>query len=146
MGYRHTQTGWAILGAFVPILVILAIVAIKPPDGEPAPMWPIVALLAVIGWLLSSLTVEVTPERLTAAFGPGWPRVTVPVADIAACEPVVNKWWYGWGIHGTPRGVLYNVSGMEAVELQLKSGKLVRIGTDEPRALCEAIRQAAAAR
>jgi hypothetical protein len=36
--------------------------------------------------------------------------------------------------------VLYNVSGVQAVELELRSGKRLRIGTDEPTKLCEMIR------
>ncbi|HEU4752170.1 MAG TPA: hypothetical protein VFU47_03600, partial [Armatimonadota bacterium] len=50
--------------------------------------------------------------------------------------------WIGWGIrlawdHG-PISV-YNVSGLEAVELRMKGGGRFRIGTDEPRELCAAI-------
>ena len=40
-------------------------------------------------------------------------------------------------------GWLYNVSGFDAVELELASGKLCRIGTDEPGRLLHAIEQAA---
>ena len=35
----------------------------------------------------------------------------------------------------TPHGWLYNVSGWEAVEITLPSGKRFRLGTDEPRRL-----------
>jgi hypothetical protein len=52
---------------------------------------------------------------------------------------VRNRWYYGWGIRITPRGWLYNVSGLDAVELALKNGKCVRIGSDEPHALARAI-------
>ena len=46
---------------------------------------------------------------------------------------------YGWGIHLTPRGGLYNVSGFRAVAVRLKGGKRFLLGTDEPERVCEAI-------
>ena len=42
----------------------------------------------------------------------------------------------------TPHGVLYNVSGFDAVEIKLRTGKKFRIGTDVPQELDAAIRQA----
>jgi hypothetical protein len=53
---------------------------------------------------------------------------------------VKNPWYYGWGIHLIPGGWLYNVSGWEAVELQMKNGNKYRIGTDDPQGLMDAIR------
>jgi hypothetical protein len=50
--------------------------------------------------------------------------------------------WYGWSIRLTPHGWLYSVSGLAAVELTLQDGKRLRIGTDEPERLCQAIGQA----
>ncbi len=38
--------------------------------------------------------------------------------------------------------MLYNVSGFDAVEIKLRTGKKFRIGTDVPQELEEAIRQA----
>jgi hypothetical protein len=36
--------------------------------------------------------------------------------------------------------MLYNVSGTNAVEIKLRSGRRFRIGTDEPEALARALR------
>jgi hypothetical protein len=52
---------------------------------------------------------------------------------------VKNQWWWGWGIRLIPGGWLYNVSGLDAVELKMKNGRVYRIGTDEPRKLAEFI-------
>jgi hypothetical protein len=38
-----------------------------------------------------------------------------------------------------PGGCLYNFGGFDAVELKLRSGKVFRIGTDEPAVLAETI-------
>jgi len=54
---------------------------------------------------------------------------------------VKNPWYYGWGIRFTPHGWLYNVSGLHAVEIELKNGKKYRIGTDVPENLEKAIRE-----
>ena len=64
----------------------------------------------------------------------------VGATEIVGAEPVRNEWHYGWGIRFTAFGWLFNVSGLDAVELALDSGKRVRIGTDEPRRLAEAVR------
>ncbi len=53
-----------------------------------------------------------------------------------------NPWYYGWGIRLTPTGWMYNISGLDAVQLQLASGKRFRIGTDEPVQLKSAIDRA----
>ena len=55
-------------------------------------------------------------------------------------------WWYGWGIHLTPYGWLYNVSGWDAVAITLRNGRRVSLGTDQPNELCAAIRRSASAK
>jgi len=52
---------------------------------------------------------------------------------------VRNQWWWGWGIRLIPGGWLYNVSGLDAVELKMKNGRIFRIGTDEAQRLAEFI-------
>jgi hypothetical protein len=49
----------------------------------------------------------------------------------------------GWGIRRGPGFRLDNVSGLDAVELRLKSGEVRRIGTDDPLALAAALKPAA---
>jgi hypothetical protein len=60
---------------------------------------------------------------------------------VSAWQAVRNPWYVGWGIRMGPSGVVWNVSGLDAVELAL-SEKRFRIGTDEPEALVEAITRA----
>jgi hypothetical protein len=57
-----------------------------------------------------------------------------------------NKWWNGFGIRVAPGFALYNVSGLDAVELKLKSGEIRRIGTDDPEGLAAALQSAALSR
>lgn len=136
--YHHTQIGHvtrfaALAGAAAAAVAFLAI-------GAPPAAWVVVAVAGLVGFGFGSLTVEVTHDRLTFWFGPGVLRRSFPLADIDSFTAVTNPWWYGWGIHFTPRGWLYNVGGLRAVELALQSGRTLRVGTDEPEVLCQVIK------
>ena len=89
--------------------------------------------------LFGALTVEVDHVAIRLRFGLGLIRKAFSLTDVASCRVVRNRWWWGWGIRLIPGGWLYNVSGLDAVELVLKNGKTFRIGTDEPRQLAEFI-------
>lgn len=95
-------------------------------------------LLAV---LFSSLTVYVTDRELVFYFGPGFWTRRFALDDIISAEAVRNAALYGWGIRYTPHGWLYNVSGLRAVEVTVRGEGQIRIGTDEPEALEQAIEQ-----
>ena len=151
--YRHTQFGKVIVVAIgTGIVILIASVAI-PLAVLPASAWgigmatiallgSIVVVLAVALALFFSLTVEIDAEHLRIRFGIGLIRKRFPLDQIDTCRPVSNPWIYGWGIRLTPHGWLYNVSGQEAVELKMKSGKTCRIGTDEPEVLTAALQKA----
>mgnify|MGYP000505953571 FL=1 len=94
--------------------------------------------------LFHALTVEVARGYLVIRFGVGLVRKRWPLKEIESVEIVRNRWWYGWGIRLTPHGWLFNVSGSDAVQVRLESGKQVRIGTDEPEKLQRAIMDAVA--
>jgi len=51
-----------------------------------------------------------------------------------------DHWWNGFGIRMRPGFRLYNVPGLDAVELRLRSGEVRRIGTDETQGLAAALR------
>lgn len=127
--YRHMQSGHtlqrALIGSAAGIFVLGSIA------GGTHIALPVAAVLALASWAFSSLTVEVSPDELTWFFGPGLFRKHLCREDIASASPVQNKWWWGWGIHLTPRGWLYNVDGLEAVEIVLRNEKRLRIGSDD---------------
>ena len=138
--YRHTQFGWvttiASLSGAIGLFVFTKYLG--------APRAVIVAAFVLILPLLLffCLTTEVTETTFAFSFGIGWIHKTILRSEIAVCRVVTNPWWYGWGIHKTPRGWLYNVSGPLAVEIDLTDGQRLRVGTDEPEALCSALRPA----
>lgn len=143
--YKHTQRGTLLRrvlggGSLICALVAVACAGSGPPAAAIA--GSVAAVLAIALYLFGSLSVEVTSESITLRFGPGLIRKSFAVAGVADVRVVRNRWYYGWGIRLTPHGWLYNVSGLNAVEIQLDSGRKYRIGTDEPAALMAAIRGA----
>ena len=75
--YRHTQTGWVIIGS----CSVLALAAI--PLVWAAPGWPaylVVGVLIVALAVFSGLTVEVTDDFVSAQFVLGFPRRSIPTS------------------------------------------------------------------
>jgi len=96
-------------------------------------------LVAATGVVGARLTVVVDARAVTASFGWGWPSRTIDRAEIESAAQVRNSWWHGWGIRKVSRGWMYNNAGRDAVELSLRSGRVFRIGTDQPVELLAAI-------
>ena len=89
-------------------------------------------------WVTKPIRIEV----VNVSFGPiGLIRERFALADITAARTVRNSPAYGWGMRYIPHGRLWNVWGLDAVELQLKNGTRFRIGTDQPKELLQALRR-----
>jgi hypothetical protein len=99
----------------------------------------VMLLVAAVGVVAARLTVVVDARAVTASFGWGWPRRSIDRAEINGAVQVRNSWWHGWGIRKVSRGWMYNNAGREAVQLSLRSGRVFRIGTDQPAELLVAI-------
>jgi len=133
MHYQHTQNGKLIkysMGATVALMLVIAGVNGWNSTAGYS-IYGTISLLILLSWLFSSLTVEIDAEELRHYFGPGFWGKTYLLNDIETANQVRNSWLFGWGIRLTPHGWLYNVSGLDAVEIQLRSGKKFRIGTDQ---------------
>lgn len=138
--YHHTQFGAVVVGALAASALVLAGMGLT--FGDPVFLCGGPVMMGIVALLFYNLTVEIDETQLRFRFGVGLIRKRILLAEIVAVEPVRNSWLYGWGIHRTPHGWLYNVSGWEAVEITLASGKRLRLGTDEPRRLAQALRAA----
>ena len=99
-------------------------------------------IILICTLLFDSLTVRVSQQFIQIDFGIGIIRKQFAIAKIQSATIVRNKWYCGWGIRLTPHGWLYNVAGLDAVEIRLNNGKRYRIGTDEPKELHKAINSA----
>jgi hypothetical protein len=138
--YRHTQIGYVILVMLTPVIVILAAVLMLAPDGWPLLVILIPLVLATVAF--ASLTVTVDANSVWLGFGLGLIQKRIPTRDIVSYRAVPVPWYAGWGIRWTGDGWLYNVSGLRAVELRMRSGKRYLIGTDRPEELQAALQQA----
>lgn len=146
--YRHTQAGTVILvSMWGAALVLCLVVALVPGIPEPPRVvfTAAVVILLLGGYLFGSLTVIVRDDVVEIRFGPGLIRKRYALSEFVQVSVVRNSWIYGWGIHLIPKGWLYNVSGLDAVELVRENGRRVRIGTDEPELLAPVISDAMAA-
>ncbi len=135
--YRHTQFGYLILALSLGAGVALAVTAYTSEQ-----LWYVVMLLLLLITLFFfyALTVQVRAGSLEFWFGGGIIKKQIPLKEIVRAQIVRNPWYYGWGIHLTPHGWLYNIAGLQAIEIELCSGKEFRLGTDEPEQLLAALK------
>ena len=138
--YKHTQIGYFLLVSYSAVVLFLGYLNIKT-DFYPLTLATLIIMLIVLG-IFSRLTVIVDDQMIKIQFGLRVIRKVFQLKEIEAYRVVKNPWYYGWGIRYTPRGWLFNVSGLSAIELQLTSGKRYRIGTDDPDNLAKALGKA----
>ncbi len=134
--YRHTQYGfWITLPSLLTSLTLLVLSWYNF-------SWPMAltgVLLGTLSLLFYRLVVTVTDEGVRISFGIGLIHKTIRLDRIQSVAAVRNKFWYGWGIRCYPGGWLYNISGLDAVELEISERFFYRIGTDDPIGLTGAI-------
>ena len=132
MTYKNTQIGYylyiimmAIVGFFLVLLV--------QSSFNPA-LAIMMGFIVFILFSFSSLTVEVDEEYVSLRFGYGIYSRDIALDDIDSVEIVRNKWYYGFGIKFWfwPRMIIYNIAGLDAIEIILYNGKIIRIGTNDP--------------
>lgn len=138
--YKHTQIGYLLLTLYSIVVLFLSYFNIMT-NFHPLTLIALIIVLIVLG-IFSRLTVTVDDQMIKIQFGVRIIRKTFPLKEIEVYRVVRNPWYYGWGIRFTPRGWLFNVSGFSAIELQMKNGKLYRIGTDDPDNLASALDEA----
>jgi hypothetical protein len=138
--YKHTQIGYLLLILYSAVILFISYLSIAT-GFSPFALAGLIIILVALG-LFATLTVAVDGQMIKLRFGLGVIRKAFLLKEIEAYRVVENPWYYGWGIRFTPRGWLFNVSGFSAIELQMKNGKLFRIGTDDPEGLAQAIDEA----
>lgn len=125
----------------IPLFIISSVVAAEAEGDTMAVVIGVGASLLVIAIVanFSRLRVTVSEEAVDLAFGLGWPSKRITITDVTGVEPVRNKWFWGWGVRRAPSGWMWNVWGLDAVEVELRSGKSFRIGTDDQQGLYAAL-------
>lgn len=134
--YRHTQFGLVTTLALLVGVVGCTVAALATRNFGP---FILVGILLAILSQFSRLTTAVDDEAFECWFGSGLISRRIPLPRIARVEVVRNLWLYGFGIRLTPRGWMWNVSGLVAVELTFANGRHFRVGSDEPERLAAAL-------
>jgi hypothetical protein len=141
--YKHTQFGgWTLL-----LLLLLGVLIAPIAISLWAEGWIVVTLVMTAGLLLIvvlfyALTVEISAGVLSFWFGIGVIRKSYQLEEIDTIMEVKSPWYYGWGVKSIPGGWLYAIWPGTQLEIVLKSGKMFRLGSDQPQDLKQAIEEA----
>ena len=98
----------------------------------------ILTLVVYLRLITVRLVTELRPEQLSVAMKGFWRRTRIPVADIrtaAAVEYDPVGEYHGYGVRSGPRGQAYIASGNQAVQLELRDGRKLLIGSQRPKEL-----------
>jgi hypothetical protein len=139
--YQHTQPGILMIVTLILGSLVCATIAYSDAGVSRWLASAVAVGLLILAWLFSSLTVIVNDDEVRWYFGPGAWSYRAALADIETARVVRNSWLNGFGIRVGPGFRLYNVSGLDAVELKLKSGEVRRIGTDDAQGLAAALQR-----
>lgn len=138
MSYSHTQNVPAsVLTAFG---AVGGVAALRSPGLMKSVFG---ATMAGLIYTFRSMTVSLDEHHLNITFGDWLNLKQIKLAYIEEVETRRMSPLSGWGIHYVGDGWLYNVYGLDAVRVTMKSGKVIYVGTDEPDLLAIAIREAA---
>jgi hypothetical protein len=135
MNYKHTQIGTLMITVLFAIAIYFIVLYMYADLNTTAVLIMILVLFLIASF--STLTVMIDEQMLRIKFGYGIFSKQFLLKEIKSVKTVQNKWYFGWGIRFWfwPRMTIFNISGFDAVELQMNNGKLYRIGTDEPKKL-----------
>ncbi|MDQ2913982.1 MAG: hypothetical protein M3T56_12085 [Chloroflexota bacterium] len=128
---------------FVVVVTVVAVVFSRPGDALLLAIAPVVVILVASLISLSHLDVDVTDRGVSIAFRYLWTTRRIGFAEIVGLEvrcynPLLE--YGGWGVRLGPKGWAYMTSGNEGVQLRLRRGLSVLIGSTRPRELEAAIR------
>lgn len=140
--FRQSQTSLVLLAIFcgTPLAIVAAHQFKFPGQALPWQLMGVTALFVLIMLCLTRLTVTLYRDELVWQFGwLGWPRFRAPLADIQRAEACRSSWREGWGIRYSADGMLYNISGLDAVRITRRDGRRFRIGTNDAEGLVRAL-------
>ena len=146
MKYDHTQTGWLILNIMIFLVFLITLSYLNRWGTNPIPAWGfivMVALFVLVTCLFYKLRIRIDNEVIHIIYGIGLIHIRIRPERVDRVRVVRNPWYYGLGIRFTPRGMLYNIQGRDAVEIEYfrKTPRRVRIGSNDCQNLKRFIEQ-----
>ena len=108
---------------------------------------PVGTIFLVLTACFWHLEVEVKADDLFVRFGPLPFFRTRRSLTGASAQVGRSDVLDGWGIHCVPgRSVIWNIHGFDCVEITLADGRRIRVGTNDPQGLADAVNQAGGSR
>jgi hypothetical protein len=101
-----------------------------------------ILVVAASALVFRSMTLRIDGERLSWRFGPGVLGRSVSLREIRSADPGKAP-GPSAGIQWSRRGWYYGVGSRGVVEIHIRGGKRLLLGTDEPQALAKRIRESA---
>ena len=139
MKYTEKQIGWIVIVPILGILVLLFMSYINQWGNNPISYSGllIISLIFIISLLLFfQMKTSVNSQKIQISYGIGLIKKTIRINEIENIIIVRNKWYYGIGIRMLKNGWLYNIQGLNAIELKMKNSKsIIRIGTADGKKL-----------
>lgn len=133
---KYTQFGTFSLIAMGSALIFCIVMMIITGFNDLAPFGIlsfVVMTLLICLLIFYKLTITIDDTYIRFSLGTGLIARKYLISDIQSCKSVSNNPLYGIGIRKIPKGRLYNVTGLKAIEIKFKNSKsIVRIGTNHP--------------
>ena len=133
MIYKEEQVGWfsnlALL--LIPAIILILFILEDNLRTDGLILILIVISVFVVSFLLFyKLKVIVNDKFVIISFGIGLIRKKILIADLATVRKSRSKWYNGWGIKYLGNGWLYNIQGLNVIELSfINKNNIIRIGT-----------------
>ncbi|MDH3648978.1 MAG: hypothetical protein OEQ53_04805 [Saprospiraceae bacterium] len=132
--YESFQFSWFIL-IFIPAEIWISYLFLSQTGSKPLPLGMYIAIqvfMVVVCLLFYGMKTTMTEDQMVLRYGIGIIRIKIDLRDVSSSKIVRNPWYYGLGIRLIPKGMLYNVSGLNAVELKFKNKeRIIRVGSSE---------------
>ena len=133
--HKEFQFCWIIFLIFIPMQILLTFAFINQWGNNPLNLivYLICNLIFLICYLLFyGMTVTIDNTYIHISFGIGLISKKIEIKRIKSVTIVKNPFHFGLGIKIIPNGMLYNVHGLNAVELRFNNTKkAIRIGSNE---------------
>ncbi len=138
--YKHTQFGAITLIVFFLTGILTAFIILPMlADGRLAVAFVTLGLYLLIVALFYAFTVEISDRKLKFWFGIRVISKSYSLEEIQSAQEVENPWYYLWGIKSIPGGWLYAIGPGSAVEIVFNKGNIIRLGTNQPKKLEQAL-------
>ncbi len=139
MKYIERQIGWTVIVPALGILILLLVFYLNQWGNNPISYSGLLimsSIFIICLLLFFQMRTSVDNEKIRISYGIGLIKKTIDIHNIERIEIVRNKWYYGLGIRIIKNGWLYNIQGLNAIELKMKNSKsIIRIGTADNKKL-----------